>query len=593
MSTVLQLGQTIKNAVRRRLFSRVLLIVLSTMTFSAGITAVALTWTSYTSFRETIHRDYSNIVKCTAGRIQIFLESAKARIVGIATAIASVPGNRWQQEKMLLAPQSISSQFRLLWLVFRDGEDHLSVGEVPDDTDPKELDVYRRALTGQPAFSQVMTTGEGVSYLWFAAPVFRFGRADAVLLAQLNLKAVWDVLNEIHFGRTGTAYLLDRSGKVIGHQMMDRVVGSLPGTEQGLWEKLSRSVSTPIDWSESQPDGTYYCIAGGIPQTEWFIVLSQRESEIFEHLSQGAWISALIFLLIGITATGIVWVRSKRVLLPIETLHQQVERIGRGDLDGRISVESEDEIGRLAEAFNRMTISLKEHIEQEIRTAQELVHARDLASLGASSSKVTHEVGNLLNNVGATLLLLNREPLSPGGRKAVQILENDALRVRTFVQNFLRFSRKPELRPMRVSLESTLRELLLVFRGQAASKGIQLHLDWPPGLPHVHIDLPMMYQVLINLLKNSLEAIDGEGKIVITSGLDGDCLQVRITDTGRGIAPDIKEKIFEPFVSTKGKQGTGLGLSICRSIVEAHRGTIRCESEPGKGTVFIVSLPIM
>jgi signal transduction histidine kinase len=593
MSPILQLRQTIKKACRNRLFFRLLLLVVSIMAFSVVTTTVALSWISYVTFRETLRRDYSNIAKGTAGQIQAFLESAKTRTVGIAGAVSVLPWSRWQQEKMLLAPHSVSHHFQLLWLIYRDGEDHLAVGEVPGDIDPKDLDVYRRALTGQPAVSQVITTAEKVPYLWFAAPVFRLGQVNAVLLAQLNLKAVWDVLEGLQIGKTGSVHLVERSGKLISHDMMDQVVSDLPGTEQELLERLRQSSSAPLEWSKSRSDNTYYCIASEIPLTGWFVILSQRETELFEHVTQNAWLAAVIVLLIGLASAGIVWVRSKRFLVPLETLHQQVERIGRGELDARISVESEDEIGRLAKAFNRMTISLKEHIEQEIKTAQELVHARNLASLGASSSKVTHEVGNLLNNVGATLLLLSREPLSPGGKKAVQILENDALRVRTFVQNFLRFSRKPELRPARVSLESTLRELLLVFREQAACKGIQLHLDWPPDLPLANIDLPMMHQVLINLLRNSLEAIDGKGKIEITSGFDGDCLQVRIADTGRGIAPDIKEKIFEPFVSTKGKQGTGLGLPICRSIVEAHRGTIRCESEPGKGTVFIVSLPIM
>ncbi len=200
-------------------------------------------------------------------------------------------------------------------------------------------------------------------------------------------------------------------------------------------------------------------------------------------------------------------------------------------------------------------------------------------------------MGNLLNNMGLTLNVLKKETLSPASERAIAIMEKDAARVRTFIQNFLQFAKKPELKLQRASLEGTLRELLYVFEAQAESKGIAIHLDWPPELPPVTIDQRLMHQVFTNLVKNSLEAVGAGGRIEITGKVTGDALQVTIADTGPGISPDIREKIFDPFFTTKGKQGTGLGLAICKTIIEAHRGTIACESEPGKGTVFIMKLP--
>ena len=239
-----------------------------------------------------------------------------------------------------------------------------------------------------------------------------------------------------------------------------------------------------------------------------------------------------------------------------------------------------------------MADSLKQFVERELETARVLAQARNLATLGAASSKVTHEVGNLLNNIGAALHILKGEQLGTGSRKAFEIIEKDAVRVRTFIQNFLQFAKKPELKLQQASLEGTLRELLYVYRAQAESKGIELQLNWPADLPEVAVDLGLIHQVFNNLIKNALEAMEGRGRLDITGSVAEDCLEVRIADTGPGMSPEVKDRIFDPFFTTKGKQGTGLGLAICKTIVEAHRGTIACESEPGAGTVFTLKLPV-
>ena len=101
----------------------------------------------------------------------------------------------------------------------------------------------------------------------------------------------------------------------------------------------------------------------------------------------------------------------------------------------------------------------------------------------------------------------------------------------------------------------------------------------------------MVSQVFTNLIKNSMEAISGEGTITITGKIDNEDLVISVSDTGSGVAPENADRIFEPFFSTKGNNGTGLGMSIVKSNVEAHGGTVECHSEPENGTTFIVRLP--
>jgi signal transduction histidine kinase len=132
---------------------------------------------------------------------------------------------------------------------------------------------------------------------------------------------------------------------------------------------------------------------------------------------------------------------------------------------------------------------------------------------------------------------------------------------------------------------------MFIHEPDAEKRGVRFELFWPSNLPSVHMDSQLMYQALINLVKNSLEAMTRPGDIVIKGSNDKDCLVIIIEDTGPGIDPGLVEQIFDPSFTTKGKKGTGLGLSIVEAILEAHSGTIECHSDPGKGTRFTLRLP--
>jgi len=436
-----------------------------------------------------------------------------------------------------------------------------------------------------------MVTRESIPYIYLAAPVMRLGRVSQVLVAELNLKAIWDVLEGIRIGETGMVYLLDDSGKLIAHREIDRVVRAVPGVPPFVVQQLLESPDELVEWSEEHSDGSWFCLAYNVPGVDWFLALRQKEREIYGYLYESFWLALVITLLIIATTTLLTWSRIRRFLEPVHILHREVQRFGRGELEQRVTIATQDEIGELGTAFNDMADSLKQLVEREVESARELAQARNLATLGAASSKVTHEVGNLLNNMAATLYILKNDQLSAGSRKAVEIMEKDAVRVRTFIQNFLQFAKKPELNLQRASLEGTLRELLYVMRAQAESRGITLNLDWPAELPPVAVDLGLIHQVFTNILKNALEAMADGDRIDVSGRMTDGFLEIRIADTGPGMTPETKERIFDPFFTTKGKQGTGLGLAIGKTIVEAHRGSITCDSEPGRGTVFVVSLP--
>lgn len=436
-----------------------------------------------------------------------------------------------------------------------------------------------------------MVTNENIPYVHVASPVLHLGEVKEVLWGELNLKSAWDVLDGIKVGHTGRVSIMDLSGRLIGHLEMDRVVKALPAEKPEILKKLRES-DAPIKWIEEKDEIRFYCMGYYVPGLDWVIVLSQTYSEIYAYLYQNIYWAVFITCLICLGAIPLGWNRVRRFLTPIHNLHRQVQRIGQGHLDQKVSVDSQDEIGDLGLAFNEMTDSLKKFIRREVETAKELAHAKNLAILGSTSSKVTHEVGNLLNNAGLTVAILKAETLSPRGEKALEILEKDSVRVREFIHNFLQFARKPELHLKRESIDRIIREVLFIHQPDAEKRGIHLELNWPSNLPPLNLDPSLIYQVLNNLVNNSLEAMAGPGKIIIEGRIKGEDLLVTIEDTGPGIGPDISEQIFDPFFTTKGKNGTGLGLPIVKSILQAHRGAIECQGELRKGTTFVVHLPL-
>ena len=574
-----------------KLLHKFLLFVLPFLVFAIIVTGVVLSWTCYTYFRKAIRENYANILKSSAGEIRLYMQNAQRGLEGLALVISATKLDEWGKDMALTAFNHSASEFMSVSLISRQGKKIASTRWEELDVVSSHGSMFKKALDGASAISGLMITEQDIPYIHTAVPVSRLGEVVEVLWGELNLKSVWDVLEGITFGETGQVYIMDLSGRYIGHRQIDRVVTGPPAEQPDIVEELRES-DTPVAWSKEEDGTKLYCLGAHVPGLDWVIVLSQALPETYAYLYRNIYWAVLITCFICLGAVVLGWHRLRHFLSPIQTLHHQVQRIGRGELDQKVTVDSEDEIGDLGSAFNEMTDSLKEYIQREVETAKELVHAKNLAVLGSTSSKVTHEVGNLLNNVGMVLSTLKRETLSPRGEKSLEILVKESARVREFIHSFLQFAKKPELRLRKTSLEPVIKEVLFINQPDAEKRGVHLDFNWPSDVPPVHVDARLIYQVMNNLLKNSLEAITDSGKIRIAGKVEGEHLLITIEDTGPGIEPDALERIFVPFFTTKGKKGTGLGLSIVKTILETHRGTIECRSDLGKGTTFELRLPL-
>ena len=278
---------------------------------------------------------------------------------------------------------------------------------------------------------------------------------------------------------------------------------------------------------------------------------------------------------------------------PMVELQDQIARVGDGDLNASVSFASRnDEIGDLGRNFNHMVEQLREsrqEIERLHRT--QMSRAEHLATLGELATGLAHEIRNPLAGIAGVIEIVGRDlPSSSPARAVVKDIRLEIAQINRILTDLLETAR-PRPPEMRMSdLNTTVEHAVMLARQQVLSQPIKIEFQKVAGLAEVEHDSDQLHQVLLNLLLNAVQAIEGSGTVTVEiTPVDGFAL-ISVTDTGRGIAPEHLPNIFRPFYTTKGN-GTGLGLSLARRIVESHGGKIEVSSEYGSGTQFRVYLP--
>ncbi len=279
---------------------------------------------------------------------------------------------------------------------------------------------------------------------------------------------------------------------------------------------------------------------------------------------------------------------------PMVELQDKIARVGEGDLDVSVKfAQRNDEIGDLGRNFNHMVQQLRESREEIERLHRtQMSRAEHLATLGELATGLAHEIRNPLAGIAGVIEIIGRDlPGTSPARAVIKDVRLEIAQINRILTDLLQAARPhpPEMRPS--DLNTTVEHAVMLARQQVLSKPIKIELEKDPNLPNVEHDSDQMHQVLLNLLLNAVQAIDGTGEVRVVIASKKDHALISVSDTGRGISPEHVPFIFRPFYTTKGN-GTGLGLSLARRIVEDHRGRIEVESEIGRGTEFLVALPI-
>jgi signal transduction histidine kinase len=230
------------------------------------------------------------------------------------------------------------------------------------------------------------------------------------------------------------------------------------------------------------------------------------------------------------------------------------------------------------------------------RRQDQLVQSQKLSSIGTLTAGIAHQLNNPLNNI-STSCQIARDEFDGGDaemiKRMLKNIEQETFRARDVVQGLLEFSRTREFSLRPTNLRETVERSVKLVRSQVPAP-ITLLVDIPEELV-LPMDAQRLQEVLLNMLINAAQAIEGEGRITISAAVDRPAAEAVITvrDTGKGIPDAIRDRLFDPFYTTKEEgQGTGLGLSIAYGIVQKHNGRITVESAPGEGASFHIHLPL-
>ena len=479
-----------------------------------------------------------------------------------------------------------------------------------------------RARTGAPPDSG----GRGMAMI-AAVPVRNASGFLGVLYGGILINRNEELANQIYEFVFGGKEYAGSTGGTVSIFMNDARIATNASGASGRYETEFRAAPEVRQAVLSQGNRYYgrRDIAGAWHRTAYEPIRSHSGAIVgilFVGIQENPFLAVrtsmmLTFLLVAgggvLVVLLITYFITRSMIHPLEEMVKASNRIAAGDLDHSVSIDSHDEIGILANSFNKMLASIKTmkiELEEWGRTLEEKVKKRTeelaavqmqiaqsekLASIGRLAAGVAHEINNPLGGI-LTFSMLALEDCDDDHpmKQSLEVIVKQTLRCRETVKGLLDFARQSSSTPSLTEVNQIVDKTLQLLENQTIFQNIRTVRNFAPDLPRVLIDAGQLQQVVINLVINAVDAMEENGVLTIDTVLNpaGDEILVRIGDTGKGIPEEVLPLIFEPFFTTKkvGK-GTGLGLSIVHGIVTHAGGKIEVSSSPN-GTTFTVRLPV-
>ena len=427
-----------------------------------------------------------------------------------------------------------------------------------------------------------------------------------VVVAQASLTDGEQAVSGI--GRNGAiALLLANDGKVLA--------ASSPQAATAAEQDLARAASSaqaPVTRQIDRHGEPWLASAAPITGLGWAAVVMRPAELAFapalrvrSYIIYWAAAALVITLILGALL-------SRQLTGPVAELRRFAAALQEGRYDEKAAVESGDELGELAQAFNHMAgevkrrdgeirawnAELQKRVEArgaELRDAQDqILRTRRLAAIGSLGAGIAHELNNPLMAISGLAALLQKHPHDEGQATMLLQMQQQVSRVAAVVEDLRRFAQQERTGSGRkFALEESVRTVIARYQPELSKGNIELQLEVQPGLRDAEGDPVQIEQVVDQLVKNAIQSMPAGGKLKVgVAEVAGDSVKLTVADTGRGIPAAVRERIFDPFFTTKERGvGTGLGLSITHTIVEAHHGKILVDSAEGQGSTFTVVLP--
>lgn len=262
-----------------------------------------------------------------------------------------------------------------------------------------------------------------------------------------------------------------------------------------------------------------------------------------------------------------------------------------------LTVQLSETNRRLSELMEQLEDRVKERTSALQASQELLIQSEKMAAIGKMASQMAHEIRNPLSAVilNLELLLDELDAMEPTqtaeARKLVRTVLHEANKMNDTIRDYLNIARTPPIRPQPTDVNALIEDQMTFLGPTLRRVNVSLKLDLAEELPRIPLDAEQFRRVLLNLVKNSLEAMPSGGTLRIETQLEGDFVAISVSDTGVGMTDEVRQRIFQPLFTTKDK-GLGIGLTVVREVVVAHGGSIICDSRKDGGTTFRISLPV-
>ena len=454
------------------------------------------------------------------------------------------------------------------------------------------------ARAGRTAFSSVHFLAQTDPYLTVAAP--SAGRDGGVILAEVNLKFVWNVVSLIKVGQTGYAYVVDQQGRLVSHPNISLV---LQMTDLSRLPQVQAAIALQgqgFDAGGRDPNRVPVLAAyAAIAPLAWTVFVEQPRAEAFAPLAASVGRGALILSLALAMALAVgVWA-ARRMVAPIAELRRGAERFGGGDLSHRIEITSGDELQELADQFNTMAERLSEtYADLERRVAQ---RTRQLDQANRAQSRflavASHDLRQPMHAMALFVDQLRTSRSAEEHAVLTQRVEDAARSLSGLLDQLLDLSRLEagllQAAPIDFDVADVLSSIEAQFAPLARAKGIELRVHSRHAW--LRSDPVLVQRILMNLVANAIQCTE-RGGVLVSVRLRNGRLRLAVWDTGRGIPEDQRDEVFREFVrlghaSAQPDRGLGLGLAIVARLVEILGTRVELQSTVGRGSVIWFDLP--
>ncbi len=570
----------------RRIWQQIFWVLLLLAVVPLVVLGTLLINTSQQAVRTSVLRDHKEIAYRAAGQVNEFVRKPQDLLMTAASIMGVSHADAWRQETAIVELSLRFPMLRRVASIDINGQE-VAVSKLGSDKiDRSKEESFLSAREGRPFISSVNIHGTDTPVVTISVPITQWGKVNGVLMAEVDLRGMWDIVDGIHVGTTGYACVVDRSGALISHPNKKMILSHEPLFNTKIVGEVLSGKGGSLEDVDAQGGGWIASYAP-VEGAGWGLLIFQSAAEAYAF-SKIMKVQAWSFILIVMVAAFIISMALARFMSrPLNMLLDGARRISLRDYDHPLPVAHQDEIGQIMASFNDMTAKLK-----QVRQAEKL------SLIGKAVTSIVHELKNSLVLVDTYIQLLGeRYKDKQFIQEFTRVVPQELNAWKGMLQNMGEYARVPYFALDPVDVNVLLKDVALLADHRVKQHGADFVVEEAFGIPPVRGNADKLRQVLMNLLSNALDSMSYAGTVWLTSALRAHpshagrlFVVISVENTGEVISPERLERIFEPFFTTK-DGGLGLGLAICREIVERHDGFIDVVSGPVK-TAFRVHLPL-